>query len=83
MKMKTLVAAGIAAFSLTALGLASAEETAAEAAEAARQVEAEKVEEAAAALEAGAPDAQEKIDEAQAASVEAKAKEEAAEGSAD
>ena len=78
MTMKTLFVAGIAALSLTSFGVAFAEETAQEAAEAALQVEAQKVEEAAAAMEAGAPDAMEKIEEAQEASVEAKAQQEAA-----
>jgi hypothetical protein len=78
MQTKTLVVAAFAALSLMVCGLAAAEQTAQEEAEAALKVEAEKVEEAAAAVEAGAPDAQEKIEEAQAASVEAKAKQEAA-----
>ncbi len=78
MKMKTIVTTGFAALSLAVFGLAAAEETAQEAAEAALKVEGEKVMEAAAAVEAGDPDAQEKIDEAEAASIEAKAKQEAA-----
>jgi hypothetical protein len=78
MMMKTLVFAGITALSLSTLGLAVAEETAKEEAEAALEVEAQKVQEAEAALEAGAPDAMEKIQEAQEASVEAKEKQEAA-----
>lgn len=78
MRLKTLVVAGIAALSLTTFGFAVADETAQEAADAALEVEAQKVKEAEAALEAGAPDAMEKIEEAQEASVEAKAKQEAA-----
>ena len=65
---------------MSAFGLACAQETAEEVAEAAQQVEAQKGLEAQAAVAAGAADAHEKIDEAKAASVDAKAKEEAAEG---
>ena len=78
MKMKTLFAAAFVALSMAAFGVATAEETAKEAAEAALKVEGEKVREAREAVEAGAPDAQQKIDEAEAASIEAKAKQEAA-----